>query len=576
MSTKFIVTIIIYALLTCLFIYFEIGPLKFLKRIFNPSGDINWTWFGINLIIFAALFLLFVTTISLQLQDNKPADFNNSETIPPLVTTDSLRKEFTGEAEELVNKAESYLKAATHDYEERRFHDAIKNCQKSIDTLPSISAYLNLSAYLTYTSEHKRTEEVFSEGIQLAQKRGDVKAESLFFSNRGSYYSDRGQKDKAALDFTKATELDPNNSAAHFNLAVYYCETNFYENALKELQQFDKLDEGLRDLEGKGTRVYNLRGEIKKGQGLDEEAIIEFNKAIQVNPKFAPAYNNRGISYFNQRHLDLSISDFNKTIELDPTFAGAYSNRGASYAAKGILDKGISDCDTAIKLDPRHSPSYFIRGRIYAQKNLYAKAMLDFNKVIEMNPKDEKAYLYRGRVYELKGNDDEALADFKTAIELNPNYSEAYFHKAKTLTQKKLIDDALLNYDKAIEINPLYSDAFINRGALYISKGILENALADLNKAIAINPKSAEAYNNRGIIYFRQEIFDNAFSDFDKAIELKPDYADTFFNRANTFNRIGQSLKAAEDVKKACSLGVVDACKEYETLKRKTGDSGNG
>jgi Tfp pilus assembly protein PilF len=53
---------------------------------------------------------------------------------------------------------------------------------------------------------------------------------------------------------------------------------------------------------------------------------------------------------------------------------------------------------------------------------------------------------------------------------------------------------------------------------------------------------------------------------------LKPDYADAFFNRANTFNRIGKSLKAAEDFKKACSLGLMDACREYETLKRKTGE----
>jgi tetratricopeptide (TPR) repeat protein len=530
-------------------------------------------WTGFSVVVLLAL------TIALWLRNDvikRSQDIDSpkahTENILKLAPPDLLRKEFLGEAEELANKAEPYLKAAANDYEERRFQDAIKNCQKSIDVLPSVTGYLNLSAYLTYTSDHRRTEEAFVKGIQLAQKKGDVKKESTFLSNRAGYYAERGQQDKAILDLNRAIELDPGNAAAHFNLAAYYCEMSFTDRALEELDKAMALDseDQPRDLEGRGTREYSLRGSIKSRKGLFDEAIRDFDKAIQANPKFYPAYIGRGIAYLGQNHPELAISDFDKAITLNPRFAGAYSNRGAAYAAKGMLEKGISDCDVALKIDPRSAQSYFIRGRIHAQMTSYDKAISDFNKAIEINPKNAQFYLFRGRVFNLNGENGKALLDFKRAIELNPNDEKAYFHQAKALHQDGVLNEALHTYDKAISINPAFVDALVNRAALYVNMGQLESALSDLNRAIKINPKCAEAYNNRGAVYFQQHQSEKALHDFNEAISLKPQYADALFNRANMYKSIGEYGKAAEDFKRACSLGLTDACKEYETLKNKS------
>ena len=503
------------------------------------------------------------TSIDIQAQRTRTED------ILPLAPSDPLRKKFLVPAEELGNKAEYYFKAAANDYEEKQFDDAIRNCQKSIDVLPTVTAYINLSGYLTYTQDHQRTEKAFAKGIELAQKNGDLKNESKFLSNRAAYFGERGQQDKILLDLNRAIELDPSNAHAHFELAIYYCEMLLTDRALEELDKAVAMyskDEP-RDLEGKGTREYNLRGLIKSKKGLFDEAIREFDKAIQANTKFYPAYNNKGIAYLGQKRLDLAITEFDKAIDLNPKFAGAYCNRGAAYASNGMLERGISDYDIALRIDPRNDQSYFMRGRIQAQMTSYDKAILDFNKAIEINPKNAKAYLFRGRVFDLNGNSDKALLDFKCAIELNPNDEEAHFHRAKTLSQKGLHDEALLDYDKAIDINPAYVDALVNRSALYISSGRLCSALSDLNSAVKINPKSAPAYNNRGAIYFHQQQFDKALSDFNEAIKLNPQHVDALFNRAKMYKSIGQSSKAAEDFKRACSLGIVDACKEYDLLK---------
>ena len=54
-------------------------------------------------------------------------------------------------------------------------------------------------------------------------------------------------------------------------------------------------------------------------------AIADFNKAIQLDPNLAGAYNNRGVVYSETGKYKPAIADFNKAIQLDPNLADAYN-----------------------------------------------------------------------------------------------------------------------------------------------------------------------------------------------------------------------------------------------------------
>lgn len=49
-----------------------------------------------------------------------------------------------------------------------------------------------------------------------------------------------------------------------------------------------------------------------------DKAIVEYNKAIDIDPKFAAAYHMRGMTHALKQDYDKAISDLNKAIELDP------------------------------------------------------------------------------------------------------------------------------------------------------------------------------------------------------------------------------------------------------------------
>ena len=67
-----------------------------------------------------------------------------------------------------------------------------------------------------------------------------------------------------------------------------------------------------------------------------EEAIIEFDEAIRLDPKLALAYNNRGASYYDLGQYQRAIEDFDEAIRLDPKFVLAYANRGFIYTLLGM------------------------------------------------------------------------------------------------------------------------------------------------------------------------------------------------------------------------------------------------
>ena len=52
---------------------------------------------------------------------------------------------------------------------------------------------------------------------------------------------------------------------------------------------------------------------------------------IKKNPRDAIAYYNRGISYRETGKLDLAMADYTRAIELNPKYFEAYNNRGNLY-----------------------------------------------------------------------------------------------------------------------------------------------------------------------------------------------------------------------------------------------------
>ena len=73
------------------------------------------------------------------------------------------------------------------------------------------------------------------------------------------------------------------------------------------------------------------RGEQLLAADRKEEAIAEFTKAIEIDPKSVKAYLNRAMCYNETGRPREAVADFSKAIELDPTDAYPYDQRAILY-----------------------------------------------------------------------------------------------------------------------------------------------------------------------------------------------------------------------------------------------------
>ncbi len=164
------------------------------------------------------------------------------------------------------------------------------------------------------------------------------------------------------------------------------------------------------------TEQYN-RGLERHNAGDIAGAIAFYTRAIELDGKYADAYNNRGVAYMTQKDYGAAVADFTRSIELAPS-DNAYNNRGSILFNQQKTEAAIVDFTEGIKLKPS-AEEYANRGVAYQQTNRDALALTDYGRAIELNPKFGRAYVLRGLLLLKSGQDAAARKDLDTGFQLD-------------------------------------------------------------------------------------------------------------------------------------------------------------
>jgi len=192
--------------------------------------------------------------------------------------------------------------------------------------------------------------------------------------------------------FADALSLDAEFAGGYMGRGEAYLQLKYYPEALEDYNRSIKLN----PIEP--AIAYYKRGEIYLIQKQLNLAIADFNKAISLNSVYAEAYQKRGLAYqakgdakkaeldftrskrkfFNrgyafdeQGQYELSIEAYSKALELDPKYANAYNNRGWAYNNLKEYEKAMVDLNKALELDPKYANAYNNRGWAYNNQWCY-------------------------------------------------------------------------------------------------------------------------------------------------------------------------------------------------------------
>ncbi len=180
--------------------------------------------------------------------------------------------------------------------------------------------------------------------------------------------------------------------------------------------------------------------------------------------------------------MNLPISkDYNTAIQINPEFAEAYNNRGIAYARQNQHFETFADFVHASLLIP-NDVSYR-QNSDRARQQLLAR-----ENSLPRRDRSERRYGYVGtRRRRREGRFQDAIVYFSCAIELNPNVAGYYNLRALSYKNLEQFDKAIDDYDRAIQIDADNPRFLSNRGSAHHMAQHFDQAIADLTKAIDLD-----------------------------------------------------------------------------------------
>ena len=203
-------------------------------------------------------------------------------------------------------------------------------------------------------------------------------------------------------------------------------------NSLEAKQYFDRYLAKKQD-----ANAFLYRGVSYDNLGSIQEAMLDYSKAIELDPDNAIAYNNRGsIKIVKFKMYDEGIKDISTALKIDSNQPACYDNIGLAYDYQGNYKEAERYYGIAISMDPTNSGYYFNRGAANINLRNFESALADLNQAIAIDSLNGLFYKNRAIVYYNLHNQDKTCEDLQRAVFFNDFSSKEYLEKLCDKTNK--------------------------------------------------------------------------------------------------------------------------------------------
>lgn len=288
---------------------------------------------------------------------------------------------------------------------------------------------------------------------------------------------------------------------------------------------------------------------MAKGYKEYEEAIVQFDRSVELDPEFMRSYLNRGIAKIGLKDYEGAKSDFDRVMKLKRGYALGFLLRGVANHGLGDDDAMKADFEIGLQLDyralstipdkiaeevmdkaiesaPENAIYYFARGYANFVNENYRSSRADFDKCIELVPGSSDFYKYSGASKMHLDDFEGSQRDLNYALSVNPDDPEIYYYLAilmnDFLKQPAMAREYMNHGIELDEYNTLY---FYERSKAAYKMMIYEEARNDINRALQLDHRRGDFYALRGNIKIKMgNPAGDSCPDFKKAIEWGTSY----------------------------------------------------
>ena len=402
-----------------------------------------------------------------------------------------------------------------------------------------------------------------------------------------SYY-DRYQDNDIYKEFDFLPEVIQANFQKLRQDSYVWISRGEYGRALNLLERAYALNPNQEVEASLRSMKEQLAGIKTRNQYFSVDSYTDF---IKANPAIADPYLGRGKKYLQQGNYQEALGDFNKALDIKPNYLQAHLFKAETHLKVSQTDSAMNSYETALKITPEDIPLnirvaqlYYMQGRYPAMRVVLDKAIarapevsrlyslrskLNFAvrryessiedlRVLTYLEKDSVKFLQSlGSTYKLLNRTIQADSCFALVKQNAPAYanslrreSQKMYDQANRLFQDEQFIESVHALNDRIMLSGLMPMDLLLRGKASLQAGFTTFALEDFSDLLLFD-ESAQVYYLRALAAQKLGNMTGAKSDLNEAITRDEYLCDAYLLLAKIFDEENDYAQAVSFYKQA-------------------------
>src|SRR6202795_2214564 len=276
---------------------------------------------------------------------------------------------------------------------------------------------------------------------------------------------------------------------------------------------------------------YLESGQRYFDKGQYREAEIQFENAIQVDPRFAEAHYKLALAAMKLQQWPTAYQELLTTVQIQPDQYAAHLDMANLLILNRQFNDAKEHLDLLAQKQPNNPDVYIARANYYAATNNTTAALADMQKALQLDPSRSDSYLNLA-LLQLHGQQwDAAEVNFKKAVELSPKSTNALVSLGNFYQTRGRFPEAEQVYRRAIDSAADDPNPRASLAALYMAENKPGQAEEFLRQSKKDFPDNSVGYRMLGDFYYHNNQLDKAtaeyaalYHDHAKDMQVKKNY----------------------------------------------------
>jgi tetratricopeptide (TPR) repeat protein len=277
-----------------------------------------------------------------------------------------------------------------------------------------------------------------------------------------------------------------------------------YDEAQEVVNKYDPILVNDKDL-------ALIAGYLHAHKGQTREAIADFTRALERDPKMALGYVNRGFLLNDSHQAGKAVKDFQTAIQIEPNYGEAHL--GLAYADLQMHrpKAALTQLDTVQKILGKSHALHLARAEAFRQEQDPARAEPEYRIALEETPDDITIQLaYADTLFHLRRY-DQSLATLATAEKLGPTDPRVYALRAEIHARQNAREETMRDIELAEKYGSNQVDILMATGGALLALGNREAAMQRFSRALDIpGGDRIEVRLEIAQVFLRQGHYDDA------------------------------------------------------------------